>query len=89
MINIWSVGMSNFFTPEVISSHIGDCGCPEQELIVGMACVTIHLEPNGVGDCFVDMGESEYEIQIEANSIDDLRTKISRHIESLGFNNEL
>lgn len=34
-----------------------ECGCPEEEFIIGMCYFTAHLEENGSCDLFLDMGD--------------------------------
>ena len=69
---------------EVVKSYLNkDCGCPEQELVIGMAVVIIHLEPDGTGDAFIDMGEWQSEEIFDCTTMDELKEKVTNHINSL------
>lgn len=74
---------------EIVKSYLSsDCGCPEQELVVGMAVVTIHLDPDGTGDAFIDMGEWQVELSYQCKTMGELKQKVVSYIESLPFNCE-
>lgn len=49
----------------MIQRESDECGCPEEELIIGMFCVIIHLEPDGGGHIFIDCGDWEDEKLVE------------------------
>ena len=73
---------------DLVKSYINEsCGCPEQELIIGMAVVTIHLEPDGKGDAFIDMGEWQSEEVFDCSTMEELKQKVTSHIESLPMEN--
>lgn len=81
--------MSDFFTAEVESEYIADCGCIERRMVIGMAVVTAHLESNGDGDCHIDMGEYEYEVTFDGcTSIDDVTKRVEQLISSFGVDKE-
>lgn len=43
---------------EIVTSRLSDeCGCLEEDIIIGMVFVTIHLEGDGYGEAFLDYGE--------------------------------
>ena len=47
---------------ELIETRTGDCGCPEEEYVFEGYSLTIHFEPTGEADAFLDCsdeGEAE------------------------------
>lgn len=69
---------------DIIASRKSDeCGCPEEDLLVGMFDVTIHLEPDGSGEAFIDCGEWQEEKKFICSGIDDLRQQVADYIYSL------
>ena len=60
-----------------------DCGCSEQEIQIGMASVLIHVEPNGIGEAFIDFGDWDEEKTFECSGMDDLLAKVKQYISSL------
>ncbi len=42
---------------EFIEGYIGDCGCPEEHYLFGGIDLTVHFEPNGDVDGFLDGGD--------------------------------
>lgn len=82
--------VSDFFKPKINSEYIADCGCVERNMDIGMAVVIAHLEPNGDGDCHIDMGEYEYEVTFDnCKSINEVTERVSLLIESFGIDNNL
>lgn len=63
------------------------CGCPEEKLIIGMAEVIIHLEPNGTGEAFIYMGEWEEEKTFDCTTMEELKKKTEEYIFSLPADN--
>ena len=50
---------------EFLSSKPSDeCGCPEEEWVIDMFNVTIHLEPVTGGDIFIDCGDWQHEASL-------------------------
>lgn len=61
---------------EFVSSNQSDeCGCPEEDWVIGNLYVTIHLEPESGGHIFIDCGDWQDEKLVDCNSIEDLRLK--------------
>lgn len=65
------------------SGYSEDCGCPEERLIVGMVEAFIHLEPDGTGEVFLDVGDWQDEITLQCDGIEDLRAKAKDYIQAL------
>lgn len=42
---------------ELIERRVGDCGCPEEVYLFDGIDLTIHFEPNGDVDAFMDGGD--------------------------------
>lgn len=61
----------------------GECGCPEEEWLIGMFNVIIHIEPDGRGDIFVDCGDWQSERTVECDGIESLRSKAANWIYSI------
>lgn len=65
-----------------------ECGCPEEEWVIGMLHTTIHLEPDGSGHIFLDGGDwGEDEKLVDCDGIEDLRVKAAEWVDSLPVNN--
>lgn len=68
------------------SSGVNDeCGCLEEvlDMHIGLE-ITIHMEPDGTGDMFIDAGDWQEEINaLECKSIEDLRVEASRYASRL------
>lgn len=60
-----------------------DCGCPVEELVIWPFEVLIHLEPDGTGDIWLDNGDWETELNVEASSMDELRVAAQREINKI------
>lgn len=53
-----------------------ECGCPEEDLEIGMCCITAHLEPDGSGHLFFDNGDWDEEKLVDCDgTIETLRQK--------------
>ena len=53
-----------------------ECGCPEEEWLIEMLHVTLHLEPDGSGHIFLDGGDwGQDEKLVECTDIENLRTQ--------------
>ena len=59
------------------------CGCPEEDWVMGMVDVTIHIEPDGSGEAFLYTGDWEDEISFPCSGISDLRNKVADYIRLL------
>lgn len=54
---------------ELVEVRVGDCGCPEEVYLFNFIDLTIHFEPNGDADGFMDGGDwGEAEIVVEGMS---------------------
>lgn len=54
-----------------------DCGCPEEHWVIDGLEYLIHMEEgDGVGEIFGFYGDWDFEIQVAALSIDDLRAEM-------------
>jgi hypothetical protein len=76
---------------ELVATRASDeCGCPEEDWIIGMLYVTIHLEPDDSGHIFLDGGDwGEDEKLVQCTGIEDLRKKAQAWVESIGIDNNL
>lgn len=52
-----------------------ECGCPEEDLLIGLCFFTIHLEEEGGGHIFLDMGDWDDEKLVDCKDMEDLRSK--------------
>lgn len=59
------------------------CGCPEWSGAIGMAEVTLHVQPNGIGEAFIFMGEWDEEKHFHCEGIQDLKRRVTEYINSL------
>lgn len=66
-----------------------ECGCPEEDWVIGMIFATIHLEPESGGHIFLDWGDFQDEKLVECNSIEELRVKAVEWVATFPINNEL
>ncbi|MAA93742.1 MAG: hypothetical protein CML22_07245 [Rheinheimera sp.] len=66
-----------------------ECGCPEEDWIIGLLYVTIHLEPGTGGHIFIDCGDWEDEKLIECITMEELRIKAVEWVSSFPVDNEL
>lgn len=60
-----------------------DCGCIEQEIHCDCGFLSLHFKPNGVAELYFDNGDSEWEVEISADSLDSLHLRIKQYVESL------
>lgn len=61
---------------ETIATRIGECGCPEHDIVIGHITGTVHLEQDGRGDAFMDFGDWEEEWQFnDCSDMTDLKNK--------------
>jgi len=61
-----------------------DCGCLEKQIEVLTLDATIHLEPNGNGEMFIDCGDWEDEITFKnCSDIVDLEKRAINYINKL------
>lgn len=68
----------------LLTSSIQDCGCPEEEWLIGNLEVIIHLEPDGSGHAFIDCGEWEADRHFSGVSdMEDLRRAAQAWVEAL------
>lgn len=75
---------------EFIESRLSDeCGCPEEDWIIGMFYTTIHIESDGSGHIFIDRGDWEDEKLVPTKSIEELRVAVVNWVESFPINNKL
>lgn len=75
---------------DFLSAQCSDeCGCPEEEWVIGMLHVTIHLEPDGSGHIFLDGGDwGDDEKLVECNDLEDLRKQAANWVYSLPVETE-
>jgi hypothetical protein len=66
-----------------------ECGCPEEDWIINLLFVTMHLEPDNSGHIFIDCGDWDDEKLVECNSIEELRVKAAEWANSIPIDNEL
>lgn len=66
-----------------------ECGCPEEDWLIGLLFVTIHMEHGGGGHIFIDCGDWEMEKLVEAESIEELRVKAVDWADSIPTDSEL
>jgi hypothetical protein len=66
-----------------------ECGCPEEDWVIDMFNVTIHLEPVTGGDIFIDCGDWQDEKTGDCTTIEELRCEAVKWIKSIPHNNEL
>lgn len=71
------------------SSQSDECGCPEEDWIIGMLYATIHIEPDGGGHIFIDSGNWEDGKLVPTKSIEELKVAAAKWVESFRINNEL
>ena len=62
-----------------------ECGCLEEDWIMGMVDVTLHIEPDGNGEAFLYNGDTELEVTFECSGIGDLREKVADYIQKNPF----
>jgi len=66
-----------------------ECGCPEEDWVIGMLFVTIHLEPESGGHIFLDCGDFQDEKLVDCTGIEELRILAVDWVSSFKINNEL
>ncbi|OUV22139.1 MAG: hypothetical protein CBC55_04935 [Gammaproteobacteria bacterium TMED95] len=66
-----------------------ECGCPEEEWIIGQLHTIIHMEPDTGGHIFIDCGDWDDEKLVECNTMEELRMKAVEWCDSFPINNEL
>lgn len=73
---------------EIVDQRKSDeCGCPEEDLIIGMCFLTIHLEKDNSGHLFLDMGDWDEEKLVECDgTIEDLRNRAHDWVEQIHIN---
>lgn len=75
---------------EFIESRKSDeCGCPEEDWVIGQLYTTIHLEPVTGGHIFIDCGDWQREKLVDCRSIEELRLKAVEWCNSFPIDNEL
>lgn len=76
---------------ELIDTRASDeCGCPEEDWVIGMLFVTIHLEPDGSGHIFLDGGDwGTDEKIVPCDGIEELRTLAHEWVDAIGIDNNL
>lgn len=80
--------MSNCY--EFVESRQSDeCGCPEEDWIIGVLYTTIHPEPDGSGHILIDCGDWEDERLVPTKSIEELRVAAVSWVESISRGLEL
>lgn len=52
-----------------------ECGCPEEDLEIGMCTFLAHLEPDGSAHLFLDMGDWDDEKVVECDGVEGMRQK--------------
>lgn len=63
----------------LVGHRTGDCGCPEEVYLFNGVDLTIHFEPTGETDAFMDWGDNgEAEHTVVAASQDQARDEIFR-----------
>jgi len=67
----------------VESRKSDECGCPEEEWVIGLINVIIHVEPNDDSHIFIDTGDWDDERLVSINGIEDLRKKAVEWIASI------
>lgn len=61
----------------LLERRIGDCGCPEEIYLFNLIDLSIHFEPDGAADAFMDGGDwGEAEITVREQSADAARERI-------------
>lgn len=75
--------MTDFFCKLIEARPSEDCGCPEEEWIMGSLVVTIHLEENGEGHIEVDGGDWQHDWFTAHRGMSDLRQHAADYITSL------
>jgi hypothetical protein len=75
----------------VVEQRLSDeCGCPEEELEIGMCYMIVHLEEDGSGHMFLDMGDWEDEKFVQCDgTINGLRQKAKEWAIELHNKNEM
>lgn len=59
---------------EFVDKRLSDeCGCLEEDWVIGMLYTTIHVEPDGSGHIFIDCGDWDDEKLVDTKSIEELR----------------
>ena len=59
---------------DLLQSRLSDeCGCLEEDWVIGMLFTTIHIEPDGSGHIFIDCGDWQSEKLVPTRSIEELR----------------
>ncbi|MBB1291006.1 MULTISPECIES: hypothetical protein [unclassified Pseudoalteromonas] len=66
-----------------------ECGCPEEEWVIFMVCVTIHLEPVTGGHIFLDTGDWQDEKLVNCQNIEQLRVAAVDWVNNMPINNSL
>lgn len=70
---------------ETIAERTSDeCGCPEHDIMMGHISATVHLEPDGAGEAFVDFGDWDEEWRFnDCIDINDLKQKTAQRFMSM------
>lgn len=66
-----------------------ECDCPEEDWIIGMLYVTIHMEKDGGGHIFLDCGDWDDEKLVECSCIEELRIKAVDWVNSFKVNTNM
>lgn len=71
---------------QLIETRVSDeCGCPEEDWIIGAMYTTIHMEPVSGGHILIDCGDWEDEKLVECENMDQLRLKAVEWINSIPY----
>jgi len=70
---------------EIEDQRLSDeCGCPEEDIIIGNLFFTIHLEEDSGGHLFLDLGDYEEERLVDCDgTIEGLRQKAHEWAEEI------
>lgn len=67
----------------VSSQPSEQCGCPEEDWIMGNIEVTIHLEEDGSGHLLFCGGDWEHDFEVDCSDMNELRQKAADFVCSL------
>ena len=74
---------------EIIERRLSeDCGCPEEEWMVGSLVVTLHQEDDGTGHILLDAGDWEHDWETETGEMTEMLAEAVAYIAKLPAESE-
>lgn len=70
---------------KILEQRLSDeCGCPEEELQIGMCVFTAHLEPDGTADLFLDLGDYQEDRNVKCGgTVEGMRNEALKWAEEI------